>query len=96
MLFCAITICSSEQYENNLNIAHTLLESFVEYFVDIYGEDYITSNVHNLLHLVADVKRFGILTTFNTYPFESKLFTIKNMISSGHRSLVQIAKIWVK
>lgn len=92
MLFCAITICSSEQYVNNLNLAQTLLEYFVEYFVDIYGEDYITSNVHNLLHLVNDVKRFGILTTFNTYPFESALFSIKNIIRSGHRPLAQIAK----
>lgn len=92
MLFCAVTICSSEEYKSKLNVAQTLLEHFVEYFVDIYGEHFITSNVHNLLHLVDDVKRFGILTTFSTYPFESKLFAIKNIIRSGHRPLAQIAK----
>lgn len=69
-----------------------MLDYFIEYFGDIYGEDYITSNVHNLSHLVDDVKKFGILSRFTSYPFENKLYTIKNCIRSGHRPLAQIAK----
>lgn len=47
-LFCAVTICSSEKYCNYLELAETLLQHYVEYFGDIYGEEYVTSNIHNL------------------------------------------------
>lgn len=91
-LFCAVTICSSNEYAHLLDLAHTLLLHYIEYYGDIYGEDFITSNVHNLSHLVDDVKRFGILSKFNAYPFESKLYQIKNLIRSGNLPLTQVAK----
>lgn len=91
-LFCAVTICSSNEYVHLLDLADTLLLHYVERFGDIYGEDYITSNVHNLNHLVDDVKQFGILSKFSAYPFENKLFKLKNFIRSGNRPLAQMAK----
>lgn len=92
LLFCSITICSSENYSTWLDLAHEMLLCYVEHYADIYGEDYITSNVHNLTHLVDDVKRFGILSTFNAYPFENKLFLIKNLLRTGKNPLAQVAK----
>ncbi|XP_062534120.1 uncharacterized protein LOC134203263 [Armigeres subalbatus] len=77
VFFCAITICSSDMYSSMLELAHQLLTHFVDMFKSIYGEDYVTSNFHNLMHLIEDVKRFGPLHKFNAYPFESKLFEIK-------------------
>lgn len=91
-LFCAVTICSSDAHANLVELAHTMLIHYVECYAKIYGQDYITSNVHNLNHLVEDVKRFGILSKFSAYPFENKLYKIKNMIRSGHKPLAQIAK----
>ncbi|XP_055522641.1 uncharacterized protein LOC129716829 [Wyeomyia smithii] len=90
--FCAITICSSESYTHLLDLADMLLMHFHDHFKDIYGEDYVSSNVHNLTHLIDDVKRFGILSRFSAYPFENKLFQIKNLIRSGRNPLSQIAK----
>lgn len=90
--FCAVTICSSESHANLLNLANELLMHFLDYFKDFYGEDYVSSNVHNLCHLVDDVERFGILPKFSAYPFENKLFQIKNLIRSGRNPLSQIAK----
>lgn len=92
VFFCAITICSSQMYSSMLDLAHLLLTHFIEQFKHLYGEDYITSNVHNLIHLVDDVKRFGPLHKFSAYPFESKLFEIKNLIRTGSKPLAQIAK----
>lgn len=92
LIFCAITICSSNMYKDALELAHTLLCNYIEYFADIYEEDHISSNVHNLCHIVEDVKRFGILTTFNAYLFENKLLKIKNLLRSGRRPLAQVAK----
>lgn len=92
VLFCAVTICSSKTYSHLLNLAHKLLLHYIEIFKKLYGEDYITSNVHNLNHLVDDVKKFGVLSEFNAYPFESKLCQIKNLLRTGNNPLSQAAK----
>lgn len=91
MFFCAITICSSNMYSHFLDLAQQFLNNFIELFRDIYGEDYLSSNVHNLSHLVDEVKRFGILSTFNAYPFENKLFEIKRLLRTGTNPLAQVA-----
>lgn len=90
--FCAITICSSNLYNNFLDLAEALLSNYVEYYRDLYGEDFITSNVHNLTHLVEEVRRFGPLSTFNAYPFENKLYQIKKLLRNGNMPLAQVAK----
>lgn len=50
-LFCGITICSSKIYENLLPLAKELLLYFVEHYKDHYGASYVTSNVHNIVHM---------------------------------------------
>lgn len=92
LFFCAVTICSAKMYNSCLDLANAMFSAFVEIYGDIYGEGHITSNVHNLTHIVDEVQRFGILSSFNSYPFESKLFQMKNTIRSGNRPLAQIAK----
>lgn len=67
LLFVAVTICSSKQHFENLDIARQLLNDYIQVFKEIYGEQYITSNVHNLTHLVDDVERFGELESFSAY-----------------------------
>lgn len=92
LLFCAVTICSSKRYFCLLPLARQLLLQYIELFKEIYGEQYLTSNVHNLSHLIDDVERFGELDTFSAYPFESMLGRIKTIIRQGNRPLVQVAK----
>lgn len=91
-LFCAITICSNEKHFQFLRIAEEMLKSFVKTFQQIYGKDYVTSNIHNLLHLVEEVRKYGILQNFNAYPFENKLYSIKKMVRQGNKALQQVAK----
>lgn len=70
LLFCATTICSAKKYECYFDIAEELYVHFVKkYKTIVYGLHFITSNVHNLIHIVDDVKRFGILPTISAYPF---------------------------
>lgn len=89
--FCAITICSNEKYFNYLPVGEKLLNYFLEHFRDIYGQQYMTSNVHNLCHIIEEVKHFGALQHFNAYPFENKLQVLKKMVRHGNRPLAQIA-----
>lgn len=91
-LFCGITICSHEMYKMLLPLAQELLLYFVDKYKHHYGADYITSNVHNLVHVVDEVQRFGALHTFSSYPFENKLYLIKRMLREGKNPLAQVAK----
>lgn len=90
-LFCATTICSSNLYTNFLDIAEKLYVEYVESFIDLYGSKYITSNFHNLVHVVDDVRNLGVLPTLSAYPFESALYTIKNLLRKGNAPLIQAA-----
>lgn len=90
-LFCAVTICSAECYRHLLRLANEMIKHYVEHYKNFYGSEYITSNVHNLLHVVEEVKRFGTFQTFNAYPFENKLFVIKKMLRQGNKPLAQVA-----
>lgn len=86
-LFYAITICSSQHYQKYLSVAQNLFETFIENYSKYF--QIISSNTHNLIHVVDEVKRFGPLSTLSSYPFENYLFQIKNMVRSGRLPLNQ-------
>lgn len=75
-----------------LPVARAMLLQFIEIFSEIYGEHHLTSNVHNLSHVVDEVERFGELDSFSAYSFENGLGKIKRLLRSGNRPLAQIAK----
>lgn len=60
-LFCAVTLCSNDNYLRDLDVAQNLFNQYIEEFINLYGLDSISSNVHNLAHVVSDVRRFGNL-----------------------------------
>lgn len=48
-MFCvSIYILSSNKHKHLLTIASDLIKLFIEDFASIYGENYISYNVHNL------------------------------------------------
>ncbi|XP_055539699.1 uncharacterized protein LOC129726711 [Wyeomyia smithii] len=85
---CAVTICSSSYYARYLPVAQKLFEEFIGNFYGLFKS--ITSNVHNLVHVVDEVTRFGPLSTISSYPFENHLFQIKKLVRSGRLPLQQI------
>lgn len=91
-MFCAITICSAKHFADRLRVARLMLEEFIESFINLYGIDYMTSNVHNLCHLVDEVELFGELASFTAYPFETTLGRLKRFLRSGNRPLAQVAR----
>lgn len=85
LYFCALTIITSKHHMRRLSrVADLCLKLFVERFKIIYGDHHFTSNVHNLIHLMDDVKRFEPTNTFSTYPFESQLYRIKRLLRTGN------------
>ena len=71
----------------NRDYANKLLRYFVTEFETIYGRNMLVYNVHNLIHLAADVEQFGPLENFAAFSFESFLGGIKKMVRSPHRPL---------
>ncbi|CAL1672336.1 unnamed protein product [Lasius platythorax] len=70
--------------------AGSLLRWFVSHYGELYGPEYITYNVHNLVHLASDVTRFGCLDQFSAYKFENCLQAIKQQVQNSQRPLHQI------
>lgn len=52
----------------------------------------MSHNIHNLLHLVADVRKFGILDDFSSFRFENYMSTIKKLLRKGDKTLQQLSR----
>ncbi|XP_058064990.1 uncharacterized protein LOC131214671 [Anopheles bellator] len=89
LLFCSVTLFSSEYYKKYWSTAKSMLEEFVRQYEHVYGRRYITSNVHNLLHVSHEVDRFGPLSSLTAYPFENQLGNLKRLIRHGYNILEQ-------
>lgn len=60
-----------------INFAEALLDHFVKSFEILYGKQYVSHNVHNLLHICSDVRTFGPLDNFSAFRFENYMSFIK-------------------
>lgn len=92
-LHVAITILVSPNLILNYrDYAHSLLEHFVTSFSIIYGKEYVTYNVHNLIHLCADVRKYGPLDMFSAFRFENYMSSIKRQLRKHEKPLQQLAR----
>lgn len=83
-------LCNKEYYVQLLDYAHSLLLYFVENYGTLYGRQYISYNVHNLIHLCSYVKLWGELDKFSAFKFENYMQKIKSRIKSSSRPLEQL------
>lgn len=60
--------------EQNIRDAFVLLEHWIVRYKTIYGLKYMTNNVHQHIHLPAQVARFGPLFKNSVFHFEGSLF----------------------
>jgi len=93
LLHCSIFImCNKKLIQLLLRDAEILLQYFVSYSATIFGDKFISYNIHSLLHLAREVQHQGPLSSFSAYPFENKLGKIKKLVMSTNRPLQQICK----
>lgn len=83
-------LCNNEIYIQYADYAESLLKYFVKEYAKIYGEKFISYNVHNLIHLANDSRCLGTLDSFSAFQFENYLFKLKNKIKNNGRPLEQI------
>lgn len=94
-LHIAITILASpilSKHIDNIDYAQSLLEYFINTFTQIYGEKYVSHNIYNLLHICADVKKYGPIDEFSAFPFENHMTYLKILIYKPDKSLQQLVK----
>ena len=92
LLHVAITIlCSPRLHHRYCDYAENLLVVFVQNFHAIYG-DFLVYNVHSLIHLASDVRKYGPLPQISAFPFENFLYRLKKQIRKPNQTLQQIVK----
>jgi hypothetical protein len=69
-----------------------LLELFVRKSIHLIGPQFVTYNVHSLIHLPDDVMRFGPVYDWSGYWAENELQKIKHLVVSKHKILEQAVK----
>ena len=62
---------------DNIEYAESLLINFIYEFQEIYGKNNVTHNIHNLLHLAKDVKKYDTLESFSAFDFENHICLLK-------------------
>ncbi len=90
-----MVLLSNEQQcaiPETINYCSGLLNKFVADSINLYGQQFVSANVHNLIHLTDDVRNFGPLDSFSAYPFENFLQKIKNLVRKSAKPLQQIVK----
>lgn len=93
LLHCGIFImCNKKLIHLFLHEAEIFLQYFVSYSTEIFGDKFVSYNIHSLLHLAHEVRQHGPLLSFSAYPFENKLQQIKKLVMSTNHPLQQICK----
>lgn len=92
-LHVAIKILTSKRlcYTHNA-YAKDLSKVFVLNSSILYGNSFVSYNIHNLTHLSDDLVRFGYIYSFSAYSFENFLGVIKRLLRKSERLLQQIVK----
>lgn len=93
LLHVGITILTNlEMSAQYCDYAEELLVSFVKDFALLYGKDMLVYNIHSLTHLANDVRAFGPLTSFSSFPFENYLKSLKRLVRKPSCPLQQVIR----
>ena len=93
LLHVAIRILSCKESvkdEANVDYANSLLVLFIEKSVPIYGDQFLTYNIHNLQHLGEECKQLGSLEMFSCFAFENHIGKLKNLVRKSAKPLQQL------
>ena len=74
------------------DFADQLLVLFVTHFVQLYGSNVLVYNVHGLVHLADELRRFGCLDNESLFLFENFLQILKKMIRKQNLLLQQVVE----
>ena len=68
------------KYLNHIDLDERMLIKFVDKGKILYEESFPVYNVHQLVHICDDVKKFGVLDNFSAFKFENYNKTLKKFL----------------
>lgn len=89
-LFISIRLFMTAKDQTKIDYASSLTLYFVDTFKQLFGEQFVSHNIHGIIHLVEDVKEFGTLECFSAFPFENFLRKLKALIRKSEKPLQQL------
>ena len=93
ILHCVIRLLVSESTTPvMLDFCQQSLEMYVSMCVTLYGEPFLSYNVHGLLHIVEDVRNLGGLETFSAFCYENNMPQFPKFLRKPDLSLQQYYK----
>lgn len=81
--------CSKTVYSQN-DFANDLTKHFLRTFCLVYGRINASYNIHSVIHLAEDAKKFGVIDSFSSFPYENYLQHLKKIIQPGRAPLIQL------
>ena len=85
-------LLSTEHCSLLLDQAQVILLNFVEHFGKLYGKEYMSYNVHAVLHLADEARTHGVLDNVSCFIFENYLGKIKKLLRKPSAPLEQVVK----
>jgi len=85
-------LLSPNSTEKLVNFSEKIVIHFVEKFEEIYGPQFSFHNIHGLIHIVDDYRKFGSLEECSCFPFENYMKFLKKMVRKHERPLEQVIK----
>ena len=85
------SLCYYADSEEYLYFAKITLKSVHDQMQNIYTPAFMSYNVHGLLHLAKDAKRFGNLDSYSAFPFENVMGEFAKSIRKPDEYLEQIS-----
>lgn len=76
--------------EAGIQYVHKQLVRFVQDCAKLYGKSFVSHNVHSVIHMADDYRRFGPLHRYSSFKYESFFSALKKYVRAGHHPLQQI------
>jgi len=91
LLHAAVTcLLTPDLCINYTDFAQKLLVKFVEHGCKLYGQEFAVYNVHSIIHVADDARRFGPLDNVSCFPFENFLRKLKKVVRKPSLPLQQV------
>ena len=83
------SMCASSE---NCQYVEKLLKVFVTDFSKFYGKSSIVYNVHSLVHLPQDARKYGALDNVSSFPYETFLGKLQKMVRRPQNPVAQVVR----
>ena len=91
LLVCAMRILLNPVLSVKFHaFAKKLLVAFVKHYKQLYGDGLVVFSVHALIHLPRQAAQYGHLDRISSFPYESYLYTLKQLIRRPGCTLKQV------